>query len=79
MRVQQLGERRGRGDADFPAGALLEGALVAVATAVGPLLAGVGLGAFDVQLAPAPRGERQVVLGEADRFLGSQGGDLGSG
>jgi hypothetical protein len=49
-------------------------ALVAVATAVGPLLAGAGLGAFDVQLAPTPRGQRQVVFGEADRFLGSQSG-----
>jgi hypothetical protein len=27
-----------------------------------------------VQLAPAPLGKRQVLLGEADRFLGSQGG-----
>src|SRR5215218_1696896 len=75
MRVQQLGERRGAGhDADFPAGALLERALVAVAAAVGPLLAGVGLGALDVQLAPSLLGKRQVVLGEADCFLGPEGG-----
>jgi hypothetical protein len=72
----EQGDQRGRAGhhTDLPAGALLEGALVAVAAAVGPFLAGVGLGAFDVQFAPAPRGQRQVVLGEADRFLGSQRG-----
>jgi hypothetical protein len=39
-----------------------------------PPLSQVGFDAFDVHLAPALRGERQVVLDEADRLLGSQGG-----
>jgi hypothetical protein len=44
--VEQGGQRGRAGhQTDLPAGALLEGALVAVAGAVGPLLAGVGFGA----------------------------------
>jgi hypothetical protein len=46
--VEQGGQGRRAGhDTDLPSGALLEWALVAVAATVGPLLAGVGLGAFD--------------------------------
>jgi hypothetical protein len=48
MGVEQGGQRGRAGhDTDLPAGALLEGALVAVAAGVGPFFAGVGLGECD--------------------------------